>query len=608
MNTLEIRLLGPVEIVRGDRPVAVPRGKQQELLVYLALRAGAPVARDRLIDELWPEYPPATAAKTLQVHLSNLRKALGENVLESRPGAYALAVSADHVDAHRFEQLVAAAHRSRAAGDPARAAETLREALALWRGEANAGVDGPTARREAARLEELRLEAIEDRIDAELELGREEGLAAELEALVHEHPLRERLRGHLMLAQYRAGRQADALETYRQGRALLIDELGIEPARQLQRLEQGILNHDPALAGPIRPGLSAKPRRRGAILVVAVVLAGVLAIAVMTAARPGEGSAGVARPNSLAVFDAASGRLVDDVLIGAPPFRLAAGGGAVWAISMTGHSVFRIDPERREITNTVALPGAPTDVAIGLGRVWVLHEGRLGRAALSELFIDSGDLVRTLELEFPFNVDFYEDAVAIGAGSVWVGTFIGGASPLVSGRVARVRRGSARVESEIHTSQVSAVTIAAGTAWIGSVGELQRFNVGTSTPAHVITLGGHGTEYPVPTEIDVAGHSVWSASRLTLTCRLPLQTPQCGRKSGTVTRVDARTNTVVTTIPIAGQPWGLEAVENAVWVTTRAGRLIKIDPATNAITDRITIDGRPEDVVSVGGELWVAIR
>jgi DNA-binding SARP family transcriptional activator/DNA-binding beta-propeller fold protein YncE len=242
---VEYRILGPLEVLDDGRPVAVSGAKPRALLAMLLLHAGTVVPRDRLIDGLWGETPPETAQTALQVHVSQLRKVLGrEAIVTSSPG-YMIEVGEGELDLDRFDHLVDAAR----VGDPATAAAQLREALALWRGLPLAELDGlDFAGGERARLEERRLGAFEERIDADLLLGRHAQLVPELENLVREHPLRERLRGQLMLALYRCGRQADALETYREGRTLLDEELGLQPGEELRRLERAILEQDTALS------------------------------------------------------------------------------------------------------------------------------------------------------------------------------------------------------------------------------------------------------------------------------------------------------------------------------------------------------------------------
>jgi len=245
------RLLGPLEIDFAGRPVPLGGRAQRALVARLLLDANRAVPVDRLVDDLWGEEAPASAVKMIQIHVSALRKVLPEGTLVTRSPGYALEIEPDAVDLVRFERLRRDGQEALAAGSAARAAETLREAVALWRGPALGEFDEPFAAIESARLEELRLSSIEDRIDAELALGRHAGLAGELEALVARHPLRERLHGQLMLALYRAGRQADAPEGYRGLRTLLTTELGIEPSPALRELERRMLQQDPSLE--IRP-------------------------------------------------------------------------------------------------------------------------------------------------------------------------------------------------------------------------------------------------------------------------------------------------------------------------------------------------------------------
>jgi DNA-binding SARP family transcriptional activator len=243
---MEFRLLGTVEVRDGARAIALGE-KQRALLAILLLHANEVVPAERLIDLLWGESPPATAGHALHVHVSKLRAALGGELPETRAPGYAARVEHDAVDVHRFERLFAAGRDALTAGDAEGAAQTLREALTLWRGRALADVDAPFARAAAARLEELRTVALEHRIDADLACGLHAELVPELEELVRAEPYRERPRAQLMLALYRAGRQADALDAYREARRVLVGDLGLEPGPALQRLEKAILAHDPSL-------------------------------------------------------------------------------------------------------------------------------------------------------------------------------------------------------------------------------------------------------------------------------------------------------------------------------------------------------------------------
>jgi len=247
---VEFRLLGPLEALVDGAPLPLGPPQQRALLALLLLSPNEVVSRDRIVDELWGERPPATATKLVQVYVSALRKVLAPDVLVTRAPGYLLQVEPDARDLDRFQRHVDEGNAALAAGTPARAAEAFRAALALWRGPALADLAlVPFAQAPAERLEQLRLEAASDRIEADLALGRGD-VVPELEELIAEHPLRERLRGQLMRALYRSGRQAEALSAYQDARRTLVDELGIEPSRELRELEQAILRQDAGLDAP----------------------------------------------------------------------------------------------------------------------------------------------------------------------------------------------------------------------------------------------------------------------------------------------------------------------------------------------------------------------
>jgi basic membrane lipoprotein Med (substrate-binding protein (PBP1-ABC) superfamily)/DNA-binding SARP family transcriptional activator len=244
---VEFRVLGPVEVLHEGRAVALGGPKQRAVLAVLLLQVNHLVSSEALIDALWGEEPPETARNTLQGYVSHLRQALGNGRLEGRPPGYVLHAAPEEVDALRFNALT---HEARGIleDDPTRAASLLSEALALWRGPALADIlQDPAVSGEAARLEESRLTALEDRIDADLALGRHAQLVGELEALIDRHALRERLWSQLMVALYGAGRQADALRAYQRLHALLSEELGLDPSPPLVRLQERILLHDASL-------------------------------------------------------------------------------------------------------------------------------------------------------------------------------------------------------------------------------------------------------------------------------------------------------------------------------------------------------------------------
>jgi DNA-binding SARP family transcriptional activator len=272
---MEFRILGPLEVAdRGDS-LDLGGARQRAVLALLLTRPNEVVSTDRLIDELWGREPPRTALNTVQYYVSQLRKLLGAQRIVTRPPGYAIHVEPGELDLERFERLLEQ-------GD----AQALHEALALWRGRALADFAYESfAADEIARLEELRILALEKRIDADLELGRHAELVGELERLVAQHPLRERLRGQLMLTLYRSGRQAEALAAYQSARSTLVEELGIEPGSALQELERAMLRQDPSL---IAAAASAPAKQRRSILVVPLggSLDALLALAEPLAQRP----------------------------------------------------------------------------------------------------------------------------------------------------------------------------------------------------------------------------------------------------------------------------------------------------------------------------------
>ena len=250
---MEFRILGPLEAVANGQTVALGGAKQRALLTLLLIHANETISTDRLIDDLWGERPPATAAKTVQVHISRLRKALDDSsLILTREHGYTLAIDREALDANRFERLIGEGGGELAAGHPDQAVPALTSALALWRGAPLSDLaHEPFAQSEIGRLEDLRLAALEQLIEAKLELGRHAEVVGRLEALIAEHPYRERARAQLMLALYRCDRQADALQAYQDARRTLVDELGIEPGQRLRDLERAILAQDEALVSPV---------------------------------------------------------------------------------------------------------------------------------------------------------------------------------------------------------------------------------------------------------------------------------------------------------------------------------------------------------------------
>jgi DNA-binding SARP family transcriptional activator len=290
---MRFAILGPIDLSVEGRPVPLAGPKQRALLAFLLLHANQVVSRDRLVDALWGESPPPSASESLDAYIYRLRKLIGRDRLARRGSGYVLSVEAGELDADRFELLVASARQAADAGDGRSAVRMLTDALALWRGPAMADVlYQPFAGIPAQQLEEQRLSALEARVEAELGSGGGAALVPELEQLVADHPLRERLVAALMLALYRAGRHADALAAFQAARGRLMEELGLEPGPEVRELQQRILQHDPALAAPRRAARLRGPAARAASLAVATLVLG----AVLTGAFVYRSAAAHARP------------------------------------------------------------------------------------------------------------------------------------------------------------------------------------------------------------------------------------------------------------------------------------------------------------------------
>lgn len=459
---MQFRLLGPVEARRDDRPLALGGTKPRALLALLLLHANEVVSRDRIVEALWSDRPPGTAEHSLDVQVSRLRKALApDDILVTRGSGYMLEAEPDRIDARRFERLLAEGRRANAAGRAGQALETLEAALDLWHGNALGDLAYEEfARAESERLDELRLVATEERIDAELVLGRQDTAIPELEALVARHPLRERPRAQLMLALYRAGRQAEALRVYADTRTRLAEELGIEPGTALKELEQAMLRQDPAL-GPARPIFVARHRRlvTGAA---ASLLAAIAVAATILVTQGGAGSAhALAEPDSIVFLAADTGELVR-ATPARDTVRVAYRSGALWSLSAHGE-LTRIDPETGKEVDRLGLGIEPSGLAVGEGSVWVTD-----RASPTLLRVDSKLNEKIDELRLPMKgvVTDTTGEVALGAGSVWIGHGAFNPGAWVEQLDPRTRRVRERIP--ILAGDVDHLAFADGALWVAS--------------------------------------------------------------------------------------------------------------------------------------------
>ena len=642
---MEFRILGPLEVESEGRAVKVAGAKQRGLLALLLLHANAAVPRERLIDELWGEEPPETAATAIQVHISQLRKVLGRDVIVTQSPGYLLRVGEGELDLDRFEAAVGRARNEA----PAEAAEVLREALALWRGTPLADLDAPFARAERARLEEHRLAALEQRIDADLALGRHAQLVPELEGLVRTNPLRERLRGQLMLALYRCGRQADALAVYQSGRRLLDEELGLEPGEDLRRLERSILEQDESLSAPsTRPPATWAPAGTATFLFTDI-----------------EGG-----PQLSEEAVAQHGRLVHETL--------ERNGGE--AIDAEGDAFFFAFRRARDaVRGAIELQRAtPVRIGIHTGETGyhgldVVRAARISGAAHGgQTLISSAtrDLVggslpdatyqdlgeyRLRDLERPEHV-FQVTApglaesfpplepadaarvMAIGGREQELAEAAGAALETEERRV-RLSRGS-RIVAAVGAVIVVAAAIAVVLAVTGGSGSgdiavlpdsVVAVDARTGKPVGDAPIGGR------PIALTAGAYGLWVANA----------------DDGTVSRIDPKDHKVIETIGLGADVNGIASGFGSVWVAggndetvfridpargviraklhfgktdplrpqpvffiaagstgvwvTRGLRLLEIDPATNGVRQNLALPGDPIDLTAGDGNVWVSL-
>jgi peptide/nickel transport system substrate-binding protein len=571
---MKFRVLGALQVEDAVGELVLGRGKQRALLAVLLLHAGDVVPADRLIDALWGESPPASALNSVHIYVSQLRRVLGDGRLVTRRGGYSLELAPGELDAERFEQLLADGRGLLRDDDPERAAATLREALALWRGPPLADFTyEPFAQSEIARLEELRLEALEERLDADLRLGRHRELVSELEAAVRAHPLRERLRGQLMLALYRCGRQAEALDTYQQARRMLAEELGLAPGPSLQELERAVLRQDPQLAAaePV-PAMRLAHRRGGLSLLLggAVLLAAAAATFLLL---PGDSSVVSVAPDSVAVVEAGAGEVTAGVPIGAGPSAVAVGGRALWVTS-GDNSVSRVELGTRSVRQTIDVGGAPADVAVSNGVAWVAN-GLDG--TVSRIDVESSRVVDTIA------VGNGPTGVAADAGGVWV-------TNSADGTVARIDSDSGRLTRTLPAAVGAAgIAVGFGRLWVLSP---PSHSVAVLDPrsGQVIQRIGVGAD---PEAVAIGSGAVWVANRA----------------DGTVSKIDPRAGAVTDTVHVGGAPVGVAAGDGRIWVANAADRsLQRVDPSTGAVVATVHLGNPPQDIALWRRTAYAAVR
>ncbi len=597
----EFRMLGPLEVRLDGNLVQIGGPRQRALLAMLLLSANRVVSRDRLIDELLTEAPADMADHQLRVQVSRLRRALGVNGgnpgrLVTRLPGYVLEVEPGELDLHEFEHLVSQGDSALEARDFKSAARAFRQAEALWRGRPLADLEfEPFARLDVERLSELRLVAVEKRIEAELSLGRHAILVPELEARVAEHPMRERLRGQLMLALYRGGRQADALEAYQVGRAVLNEELALEPSPALRQLQQSILRQDVGLelCDPHSGSLATQVIDRAAdpatelgvadfggvvsragskygrplvlalVLALTAIVAGVLAFA-LSGSRTLSASS-----SSVGVIDTAAGTLTAVVHTGGQPADIAAGHGAIWETDTANGQLLEINPRTRAVER-IPVGRDPSGVAVGDGEVWVVDQ--LDRT-VSEINPHALRQVASIP------VGNGADAIAFGFGSVWV-------TNVIDDTVSRVDPGSGKVVTIPLAGQPGGIAVGKEGVWLTSesTGQLLLVNPATNQITQQKELGGS------PAALAVGRGSVWIANA----------------DERSVTRFDPGSGNV-TSVKVGDAPLGMAYGAGAAWAAvSRGGAVARIDPRSDSV-HLIRVGAAPSALAISGRRLWTTV-
>jgi len=552
-EVLEFRILGALDVHDDGRRIEFREGNDAALLTLLLLHAGQPLSVDRIVDELWPDDPPASARKIVQNSVSHLRRALGEKRLETRGHAYVLHADADEIDAAQFEQLVTDGRGA--------------DALHLWRGPP--ALDGE-------RFEELHLTALEQRLAADVDAGRS-GTIAELDTLVRRHPYRERLRALQMRALYADGRQADALDAYRAAARTLRAALGLEPGPELRELEQAILRHD-VPATPDAPPPRAKRRRYrlgavAAVAALAVVLAAVLG-------NRGSHKPVVVVPNSIAVIDPASDRVVRDIRVGAMPTGLAVGAGGIWVANTGDQTVTRINPKTLLADPAIGVGGAAIGIAIAGRTLWIATDG-------------DGTVVRLdtgtgAQQTYAMPNGSGTEAVAVGHGAVWV----------AESTVYKVDPRTGKILLRPNTDCCTPVDV-------------------LSTPQGIWT-NAHAIEDVVrlsPRTLHVVGRvhiplqewrlaygygALWISASNTVTGR--------AHPRSAVWKVNPQSTAIEAQTAVGAYADAIAVGEGAVWVANRADNTIsKLSPDTAAVVDTIRVGGSPTGIAVGEGRVWVSV-
>lgn len=608
---LTFGVLGSLVVHRNGTPLALGGRQQRAVLAFLLCDAGHAVSVGRIADALWGEQPPASFQATVQTYVFHLRAMLepdrprgsaGHVVVTEPGGNYRLDLSDYPLDASTFDDLVQGGRLALEAGQPGDALPLFDQALALWRGDVLADLaDFEFVAPVAARLDELRLSTLEARIEAELALGHHQAAAAELDRLVADHPLREELHRQRIVALYRSGRQSDALAAFRELRAKLRDELGVEPSPPLQELNTRVLAHDPGLrwasangdptadngqsettapaAGSARPARTPavgsllerfrRPWSRravamGAALVV-VAATGTTAAVIARHRSPPRAtlvanSVGAVRPD---------GSVAAAVPVGTNPVAVAYGQRALWVANRTDGTVSRVDPDNRSVVQTIDAGSIPEALTVTRDDVWVAD---FAESSVTRINIKANKAVDTLK------VGSEPSAIASGPGGVWVAN-------KGDNTIQRIDPATGKVDEAIGVgAHPDGIAVDGDTVWVANGGDGTVSRISARTKAVEVIPVGSG-----PKGIAVSGGDVWVADHL----------------EQSVTRIDKNTERTQH-ISVGDGPDSVVAADGVIWVSEAyTGVLSRIDPATNA-RQPIALGISPRGLAATPSHVWVA--
>ncbi|MBA3261075.1 MAG: winged helix-turn-helix domain-containing protein [Thermoleophilaceae bacterium] len=608
---LEFRLLGPVEALVGGSVLSLGGARQRGVLAILLLHAGEVVPSERLVDLIWGESPPPTAATALQGYVSQLRKAIepdrpagtASRVIVTSPPGYLVRLEPGQLDLDRFEEIVERGRAELAAGRLQPAADTLAEAIGLWRGPPLANVrDERFAGDAIRRLEELRVAAIEDHVDARVALGHHRQVVAELEGLIAAHPLRERLRAQLMLALYRSDRQAEALDAFTTARRMLVDELGIEPGDQLRMLHDAILRQDASLDLPVPTAAGTAPldkqvtvtarsrpsrRAAAAVIGVSVLAAGGLAAA-LGLFEGGPDARPAAPANSLVLLDPGDGTTRATFDVGGTPTSVAVGDGAAWVLNADDQTISRIDGRTRAV-KTFGSGGVPTDLAVGGDALWVANGKRtraqfVGPVATSVVRLDASSTAVRGAVALPaprgFTSNVQQDHLAVAPDAVWA------VNPDAS--VSRIDPRTTERVAVVRGVQAAALGLGDEGLWALELdSSLARIDVHANRVDRRVRVAATSLS-----AVAVGAGAVWAAAPY----------------DGTVWRVDTKPYLVQRTIDVGFGVSDVAYGMGSVWaLNSLRGTVTRIDPKTNRVTKTVTLGNTPRQIAVGAGGVWLTV-